>query len=311
MRREVVFAPVWFSLLAIGVLLVRQPFEAEAVTPPDASTSRYMSTVHNLTLYNLGAVQATEDGVTVLDFGQPWWNGTTYGTTLFNNTFASINEIEMALRSWFSGYWNYAGAYIRVAAGTNNDQGYTGASHGEAWGDMVDRLNDWIDLPPSWAGKLTARGAIDIEDWSGSGDVADTKAWASSYDGATDWPYYNYGSLDGCSPYGSCNGDWTHDDYWYVSWGVSTAYPLPEIYYLEAYEGDTNGGNAAQWYELSLYGYLYKTGALYILGSFTQYDAEPSSNTPAEGWQQLYDELTSDWRTNQDLPYSTDITWDN
>jgi hypothetical protein len=286
-----------------------------------------MSTLNGTTLYNEGKAeaQAGRSGLVILDFGQPWVSGSTYGVTLFDQSFKTLAQIESALQDWYSGYYNWAssGMFMRVAAGTNNYAGSTGYNHGSEWGDMIDRLQAWIELYPNWGDKLAARGGIDVEAWMDQnnssifyGDPTDTADWADGYDAATSLPYYNYGSLDGCMPYGSCDGPFAIYDYWYASWGVSTAYPLPEIYYLVTYTGDTNGGNAAQWWELSLYGYQQQGGELWFLGSLTQYAASGGQgNTPNQGWQQLYNEMSADWRTSpgiaDGIPYSTDITWSN
>jgi hypothetical protein len=198
-----------------------------------------------------------------------------------------------------------------VVIGTRLSGSYVEYGHGAAWAELVNDVADFINSPPSWASKLGGRGGSDME--PGFNSATETIDWADGYDDNGDWFYYNFGSADGCSPYGSCNNSWTQDDVWQISWGFSLAWPLPEIYCGECYQGDENGGNAAQWYEISLYGYLYKTGAVTMLGSLTQWAAAGGSgtNTPSDGWQQLYDALNTDWRTAQELAYSTDITWDN
>src|SRR5690242_8744090 len=80
-----------------------------ASAAPSATTSRYMKTSDTTTLYNEGCAQghAAQDGIIVLDFGSPSFNGSTYGTLLFgSNTFRSIAQIEKAAESFLTGYWN-------------------------------------------------------------------------------------------------------------------------------------------------------------------------------------------------------------
>jgi hypothetical protein len=55
--------------------------------------------------------------------------------------------------------------------------------------------------------------------------------------------------------------NWTQEDIWYVSWGADPAFPLPEIY-------ATDGVNAWQWQQMSLYSYLnHNSIAMYFVGS--------------------------------------------
>lgn len=60
-----------------------------------------------------------------------------------------------------------------------------------------------------------------------------------------------------------------------------------------------NGANASQWFEMSLYGYLYHGRAMLIDSSLTQQgackqrpqDCNLDNNAPNEGWQQLFSAL--------------------
>lgn len=307
---------VYLALLATGAL-ASLGTQSLVFAMPTATPSLYMSTIDTVTLGDLGCDFAEDsvDGASILDFGQPYWNGTTYGTTLFNNSFASISQIKYAAEAFFWGYWDcHDSTFLRVVVGTSNNFGYTGSAHGIAWADMINDLNDYIALPPSWQSALTARGGSDIE--TGWANPSDSAAWADGYSGEADYAYYDYGDAGGCPPYGDCtvaggSPDWSQENVWYASWGAAWAYPFPEIYCEVCYTGDTKGGNAAQWQGISLYGYLYETGPIAILGSLTQYAAAGSccTNTPAQGWSQLWDALNGDWRTAQSLPYSSDIDY--
>jgi hypothetical protein len=192
---------------------------------------------------------------------------------------------------------------VRVAVGTSNYRGATTYAHGQAWAQMVNRLNAW-SVASGISSVVTARGASDMElDWN---KPATTRAWVDGYAAAyTGSSYlYNYGDAAGCPPYGSCNNGWTQEDVWYVSWGAQPAYPFPEIYTV-------SGSTARQWYQMSLYGHLRHGQAIEILGSLTQWAAAGycCTNPPEQGWTQLYDLLNADSRTAQSLPYSSDITW--
>ncbi len=295
------------------------------ITPaaPGASVSRYMTTTDSTTLRNEGCAQgdaAPDDAVVVLDFGQPQWDGSTYGTLLFDSvTFASIGQIEEATKDFLRGYWNCTGdtpwKHVTLVIGTNNYYGYTGFGHGQARAQMVNRVNQWIDSPPSYRSREEAVGGSDMETGWGSGEVS--RAWADGYDSANSWPYYNYGDAGGCplreSDNRPCNGGWRQDDVWYVSWGAAPAWPLPEIY-------RTDGALAAQWHALAVYSLDKSFGLMRFKGTLTQWQAcsdqgsdwcsaNGVDNRPQGGWSQLWVQLNADLRTAQDPPWCTDITW--
>jgi hypothetical protein len=281
-----------------------------------------MSTVNGSVLYNEGCAQgqAADNGIVVLDFGQPWAQNGTYGSILFDavGTFASTADIEFAVEQFLRGYWvcSPTDTFLRLGIGTSNYRGATGAAHGQAWGLLVDAVENWIALPPSYASQEAARGANDFEmAWN---SASASRGWADGYASVSGTPYYNYGDCEGCPtgstvfgiPGWSINNGWTQEDVWYVSYGVAPAYPLPEIYL-------NNGVNAAQWQKLSLYAHVNHGSAMYFLGTLTQFGSCGSSgcpganNRPADGWSQLFGMLNSDWRTAQGLNYSSDITWSN
>jgi hypothetical protein len=146
-----------------------------------------------------------------------------------------------------------------------------------------------------------------------------SRAWVDGYAAVSSTPYYNYGDCEGCpiagavppTPGRRINNGWTQEDVWYVSYGVLPAFPLPEIYL-------TNGVNAAQWQQLSLYAHTNHGSPIYFLGALTQFQAcqagggcPGANNRPGEGWAQLNRALNSDSRTAQSLNWSSDITWNN
>ena len=154
-------------------------------------------------------------------------------------------------------------------------------------------------------------------------------AWASGFHSInsgppnyTPYPYYNYGSCNGC-PYTIPNGDscsdlicypensWTVDDIWRIAYAGS-AWPLPEIY-------EIHGVNAYQWQYISLYGANHYSKMIFK-GAMTQYDACQTNdncfeidNSPDQGWEWLYQAINSDSQTSQDVQlnpiWSTDISW--
>jgi hypothetical protein len=309
--------------LIVAIWLALTANLAHAQAAPASTTSRYMATVDGPTLYNEGCAQggAADNGIAVLDFGQPWVQDGTYGTILFDaaGTFASTADIESAVEQFLRGYWvcSPSSTFLRLGIGTSNYHGATGGGHGQAWASLVDAVGGWISSPPSYASQEAARGAIDMEMGWNTGDAS--RNWADGYAAATSTPYYNYGDCEGCPTSGSVlgipgwtvNNGWTQEDVWYVSYGVPPAFALPEIYL-------TNGVNAAQWQKLSLYSQVNHGNPIYFLGAFTQFQAciggggcPGANNRPSDGWAQLYNALNSDWRTAQQLNWSSDITWNN
>src|SRR4051794_12277752 len=85
-------------LVALVVIPVTQVAHAQAAPAP--TTSRYMTTIDGGVLYNEGCAQghAADNGIAILDFGQPWFQNGEYGTILFDavGSFASTAQIESA-----------------------------------------------------------------------------------------------------------------------------------------------------------------------------------------------------------------------
>src|SRR5215467_13453669 len=85
------------ALASVAVALAAIALSAAGVAraAPAATTTRYMTTTDRDALYQEGCAQTDESGIVILDFGQPWWDGTSFGTILFGaNTFRSVAEIE-------------------------------------------------------------------------------------------------------------------------------------------------------------------------------------------------------------------------
>jgi hypothetical protein len=299
--------------VAAGAVSVAPP-SAGAATAPVATTSRYMKTTDTTVLYNEGcaAGRASQTGYVVLDFGQPAYVGGSYGTYIFNNTFRSTSQIEAAAKSFAKGYWNCSSStpWVIVSVGTTNYHNATGWSHGKAWAAMVSDFGSWVNAS-GYGSQVAVAGASDLElDWN---TPATTRAWVNGFIAAgTGASYLNYGDAAGCPPYGSCNNGWTQEDVYYVSWGASPAWPLPEIY-------TTNGSMASEWYRMVLYGSTAHGSRMAIMAPMTQYQAcldnggcnNGTNNTPSQAWNQLMSKLNADSRTSQQVPYTTDITWKN
>lgn len=303
---------------------------------PGYSTSHYMETVSGSTLYGQGCSvgQAASSGslpaneMIVLDFGQPWYSGGSYGANYWYGTtgaFASTSQIANAVEQFGEGFWNCSTStpQLTVAAGVNSDSSYVGSAHGSAWGNMVASINSWFSTH-SYSSQVEAEGAIDAE----SGFYASASAarsWASGY--GTGSLFQNFGSANSCptGSYGTsvpgytCTSTpkWTQDDYWYLSWGASAAEPLPEIYnslITTLPNGTQSDPNAQQWEMIRLYGNAAHTSAIYPSGSFTQHQAcgsgcSGTNNSPLTGWTHLHDSLSYYSPTDTTLNFATDVKW--
>ena len=279
------------------------------------TTSRYMTTVDRITLFNLGCAQTNQSGLLILDFGQPWVRNGVYGTIYPDNSgFASIASIEIAVRNFLNGYYVCPGTgSMTVAVGTNNFGINTTFAHGQAWGRMVARLNNYISRPTAdLRNRLAVVGASDIEmDYS---PPFRSRRWVDGYASTSPVMYYNYGDAAGCP---RCNNGWTLEDVWYVSWGNPVRpLPVPQIY-------NTGGAQARHWQAVATYGRATHGTEAFIPAALTQWQAcrDPNRycdptirNTPVQAWYQLMNMLhvvVGDPTRVQNILYSSDITWQN
>lgn len=298
---------VFFSVAAATALLAATYLHAQAA--PAATTSRYMATTNRTTLYNEGCSMGTagRSGIVILDFGEPDYSGG-QGTYTYGSAFASDTSIVNAAEGFLDGFWNCSGSspQLRLAIGTSNYGSNVTNAAGQAWGSSVNSLNSYISSK-GYGSQEFARGAIDAEPgWDT--EFSRTSSWVDGYNAATSAPLYDYGSADDC-PYsgfsGNCDG-WGQHGLWYISWGNSDGYPVPEIYQYSM---------ADQWYYESAYSSTSESnGRLGFLGTMTQYAAcgcGSGTYTAAQGFNELQSLINGDSRTSYTMSYSTDITWAN
>jgi hypothetical protein len=295
---------------------------APAFAAPIATVSRYEKTVTGSTLYLQGLAASSQSGITVLDFGQPWYQGG-YGTYNWSGSFFSTAQIQGAVEEWIVGWHTgvsqHPSNHMYVSVGESSYFGYTGYADGAAWAQMINAINAWISSPPSWGVNVGALGGIDAEtEWS---PPATAEAWASGYSANTSAAYYDFGDAGGCpwtytTSNAQCNGDqygdphWHQKDVWNMAWYYPPAWPLPETYY------NHNGFqvNAWQWEYISLEGANVFGTAMFPVGSLTQWAAAGGccgTDTPSEGWSGLQTAMNSYSQTATTLNNSTDITWAN
>ena len=308
-------------------------FSYDEVRP--AATSYYLPTVDGDFLYGLGCKQGlsdleaegAQDSVAVLDFSYPVYdNGFGYGAALFEDNPTqhptapvSIEAISQAVKHFARGYYHCSGldseSNLVIGVGTNNklisiNTEERASGHGKAWGAMVSDLNQWA-LEQRILHQVQFYGASNIESW---GTPSWTYAWLSGFEQNENVFMLHFGDAAGCPyderPYLDCNGDWSVESIWYVSWGAPSALPLPLIYL-------TNGIHAKQWAFLSRYSVENHGFRMDFTGVFTGWQycqqfpqwCNGIDNSPEEAYQQMMTELNKNPATQQTLRWSTDIRW--
>jgi hypothetical protein len=286
---------------------------------PNATASRYMTHTSGRRSSTLGCWLGsrvrkglqTRDGLVILDYGMPMHHRGAFGASVFGS-FRDTRAIRWSVEQYARGYARCVrkgGSHLEIGIGTTNFGPDVTYRHGRIWAQMVNHVNWWLRRH-RLASRVDAAGANDIEPgWRGP-EV--TRRWVRGYRSATSIPYYNYGGAAGCPPYPACQGGWTMEDVWWVSWGSGVAIPLPEIY-------AGSGVNAEQWYRLSLYSVHEHGERMHFAGAMSQlrscavkHDAcRGVRNRPEKAWSQLHHALNRDPRTAQPLRWATDITWEN
>jgi hypothetical protein len=318
-----------FALIPLTVNAVQPKSPTSVTWYVNLSSDAEKGTTLNNWAYDKGYEQGRKDlsssnsavSTVILDFGQPWNQGELQGTTGFYNyyVFLGTNDIYLAAQYFASGYYygsNSGSKILRLAMGTNNQNAGNTVTyvHGQAWAQMVNSLNTWINSTVG-KGKIFFYGASDIEPAYSAPSIATN--WVNGYASVWVYPSYllNYGSADGCPTYGTtstatnCSSGWNQDYIYQVSWGTVPVYPFPEIY-------NTVGAQAKQWQQLSLYSFLIRGSRMSFVGPLSQNQAclqrggcSGTNNIADTAWNQLWNNLNGDSRTLQDLSFSSDVAW--
>lgn len=163
------------------------------------------------------SVQSGFSSYVILQFGEPWKEGQQYGVLGYgldeygNYVFIPVSDVESFVKAYLSGFYNNSPAYtyLIVVVGITNQGLYMEQAHGEAWGDLITNVVDWIETPPSYSGKVGVAGGIDNElSWNGADDSLD---WRYGYILTTSRFYIYYGDCNSC-PFED-EPDWTPEDY--------------------------------------------------------------------------------------------------
>jgi hypothetical protein len=223
----------------------------------------------------------------MLDFGAARSLGSgVYGTQSYARSatvlFSNANILS-ALESAADGVHNgYTGVGSTIVAYGSNNSYMT--SHGmgstDAWnaGYFQSQRAQQLNAYQSSHGYSKQSAAIG-QDQEPAFDKAPISRSLADGAAAQGWALnYDFGTADGCYPYNGGSGDacangWTTSDLVHVSWGASSAVPLPEIYYASP-------DLAAQWTHVRKVG-----GAGYRFWGTT--GETGAGLTPAGGWNRL------------------------
>jgi hypothetical protein len=297
----------WFcglvSVAVVGLGLAGVAPAQATPAKPLTDWSFYMQSTSTSTAYTLGCNQGSFDAdhsdansEVFLDFGGQI-TSPVVGTEYINGTDVSDATIESLSEQFAYGYYICTGtdttSNLNLAIGTNNSLD-VGTSEGETWAGVVNTVSTWV---ADNAGQVSVWGGSDIEPGFGSASAAID--WSNGFADKTSALYLNYGSADGCPPYGSCNNGWDQYDVWYVSWGSTPATIAPQIYC---------SAQGSQWADLSLYGADDQSGAIFFQGPLDQYDLDMTDNYTSTGaWDDLVNDLDANSATAQTPPYSLEI----
>lgn len=288
-----------------------------------ATISRYMSTVDPVVTKAEGCAMAqgvgsqAKSGLVVLDWGEPYTDGTNWGTSDYaaGNPFVTVAQIQAAAQGYLDGYAQCnqpATGTLTLAIGTSNYGSHVVAAHAQAWAAMVGALNGYV--ASSTYPNESVAAANDME--TGWASAAQTRVWLDAYVAADNTtPIYDYGDAGGC-PSSSfagtniCQPGWTQADVAYVAGGAGpNVRALPEIY-------NTSGTTAKQWGWIGV-GAADASAPLTFAAVMTQVGSCGSGcsgldNTPAEALSLLNAQLASHPETaSQTVTLATDITTAN
>jgi hypothetical protein len=223
---------------------VRLEARRQPHTRPRATISLYEHTVRRSTLRRQGCSAAKRGvgGIVILDFGQPAYNGHTYGTYLFSGRFAGNRAITRAMYAYAFGYRRCLarGSMLRIALarGTSNYHPQVPSAYraGRRWARETMALQHRLRRGGLHR-HVTSAAADDVEPaWDRS--FHRTRDFFRGYrDARTGHLLYNYGSLDG-----GVGSIWNARQVFFVTSGMKYARAIPEIY---------NHAMARQWAELA------------------------------------------------------------
>src|SRR4051794_13211166 len=258
----------------------RPVFAARTAAGARATISLYEHTTKQASLRDQGCDAANRGvgGVVILDFGQPAYNGHTYGTYLFSGRFAGNDRITQAMLAYAVGYRRCLARgsrlTISLARGTSNYHPQVPSAYqgGKRWGRETHELQELLakrGLPSH----VTSAAADDVE-----------PAWDRSFHRTRDFfrgyrdfggghVLYNFGSLDG-----GVGSIWNASQIFFVASGMRYVAAIPEIY---------NSAMARQWAELAHIAKSRYRRPLKFAGVMTQRTSRNKATKPRDAHSML------------------------
>jgi hypothetical protein len=240
-----VVVPLAAAATISAVLAGPQP--SGAANAPVATTSHYEYDGDPASLYQQGqeAGTAAAQGLVILDFGRPAFDGSTYGMIDHADGFVSLASVVTAVQSYIRAYFQTAPAntHLYLAIGTNNSCGT-----GQPCGDIVCGCNY---QPPSFSvfGAQLAAIVEQVQSWATSfrsssgltdrvtvvaGDDAEPAydpAYVNTYDLLSGYANAVGGYEPAMVDYGSAEpGYWSESQLLKVANGFAPDVAVPEIY---------------------------------------------------------------------------------
>jgi hypothetical protein len=267
---------------------------------PANTISLYESTTNASTMYNQGCSAAHgAPGLIILDWGQPVYLGnSTYGTYDFGGHDDTDTAILHAVANFAQGVWYCRTSSTNIAIGIGQSNYYSGNAiplttaawyaDGQQWGILVNNLQSFITN--NHYNVVGSNGAGDLEvEWE---NFTLTSSLVNGYNSVTRHAYFDFGDD---SP-----GWWSNSQVWYVAYGATDNFPLPEIYY--------NADATYDWEPLDVWACRYEGGPIYFKGTMSE-DVS-GTNSPAQAFIDMYNAEASNSCTARYLPgmiFSTDI----
>lgn len=308
------------------------PAPSAVTAPPPYTVSDYVMAADDTptAMSTLGCDQAkAESGpeqgrsrILVLDFGGQYGTGSVLlipppvgSAPLTELTYAQVAADAEAYAAGYRQCVASGAGPLTVGIATNNSLNVSRALGAQWASDVVNPAETWAARAYP-GGRVVMAASDDIEPGFGAAPAA--RAWVAGYVSASAGnALYNIGSADGCggtTMAAVCNNGWTVGDEYAVNAGLSGRLirALPEIYtesgiMAEQWQGISNAGPAAGLAPVSFAGELTENGTCQIPGVTW---CTGIDNPPAQGWDQLYQQLNSSPATaQQSLPWSSDITY--
>jgi len=265
----------WVQLLrgvALGtavvvVALTALPIRAGAAITTSmtgATSSYYEYDANPASLAGQGWAEASagSQGLVILDFGRPAFDGSSDGMIDFSGNFVSLSTVEMAVESYLRSYAAGAprGSQLSLAVGTNNscstgqpcgavicgcsDEPPNFVAWGAHFGATVRRLRSWATSVKSHSVRIKVVAGDDAEPANDPGysNTANVLQGYASAVAGFEPSMVDFGSGE--------PGYWTLDQLYQVAYGFKPDVPFPEIYYAS----DVSDWTALAAYARSRYG---------------------------------------------------------